>query len=82
LAKYRRKPTVVEAVRFTGHNDAEVMAFCSVARDPIDRKPNLIISTLEGDMLVNVGDYIVKGVAGEFYPVKEMIFYETYEVVK
>ena len=42
---------------------------------------NLIIKTLEGEMTANVGDFIIKGVAGEFYPCKPEIFEATYELV-
>ena len=41
----------------------------------------LYVNTLEGDMLVNKGDYIIKGVNGEVYPCKPDIFHKTYEVV-
>jgi len=77
--KFRKKPVVIEAVRFTGKNDAECMAFCPTARDPEDRKPNLIIPTLEGEMLCSVGDWIIKGVKGEFYPCKPGVFAASYE---
>ena len=79
IGRYRKRPVVIEAVQFTGRNDAEVMAFCPTARDPADRKPNLIIPTLEGEMLVSVGDWVIKGVQGEFYPCKPDIFEATYE---
>ncbi len=46
-----------------------------------DDKIGMIISTLEGDMLANDGDYIIKGIHGEFYPCKPDIFEETYEGV-
>lgn len=42
----------------------------------------LMIRTLEGDMAVGLGDYIIRGVQGEFYPIKESIFRETYEPVE
>ncbi len=77
--KYRKKPVVIEAIQFTGRNDAECLAFCPIARDPVDRKANLIIPTLEGEMLVSVGDWIIRGVKGEFYPCKPDIFEATYE---
>ena len=41
----------------------------------------ITIATLEGDMTASVGDYIIKGVEGEFYPCKEKIFNETYELI-
>lgn len=42
----------------------------------------ITISTLERNMIASIGDFIIKGVAGEFYPCKEKIFKETYELVK
>lgn len=45
-------------------------------------KGGLIIRTLEGEHLANIGDYIIKGVQGEFYPCKPDIFEQTYEVIK
>lgn len=43
---------------------------------------HVYIETLEGNMRVNIGDYVIKGVRGEFYPCEKSIFEETYEVVK
>jgi hypothetical protein len=80
--KYRKKPIVVEALKYTGKNDDEIKFFCPTARAPADKKPNLIIPTLEGEMLVSVGDYVIKGVQGEFYPCKGVIFELTYEKVE
>lgn len=45
-------------------------------------KGGLVIKTLEGNHLANIGDYIIKGVAGEFYPCKPDIFEKTYEVAE
>lgn len=77
--KFRKKPVVIEAIQFTGHNDAECLAFCPVAHDPEDTKPSLVIQTLSGLVAVSVGDFIIKGIRGEFYPCKPGIFMETYE---
>jgi hypothetical protein len=79
--KFRKKPLVIEAVQFIG-NDAECLAFCPIAREPVDNKDNLIIPTLEGEMRVSFGDWIIKGVNGEFYPCKPDIFEKTYDKVK
>ena len=83
--KYRKKPVVVEAVRFTGEpeNIVELSEFMA-PKDVIvnyanPEHPQLHISTLEGLMAANVGDYIIKGVQGELYPCKEDIFKATYE---
>ena len=77
--QYRKKPVVIEALQFTGHNDAECLAFCPTARDPKENGPSLIIPTLEGDHRCSVGDYIIRGVKGEFYPCKPDIFEATYD---
>lgn len=82
MRRYRKRPVIIEAIEFTGLNDREVRDFCPSVRDPIDTKANLIIPTLEGEMLVSVGDFIIKGIAGEFYPCKPDIFRATYEVVE
>jgi len=81
MAQFRNKPVVIEAMQFTGHNDIAMLRFCPMARDPIDCRANLIIQTLEGEMLVTVGDWIIRGVKGEFYPCKPDIFEATYEPV-
>lgn len=81
--KYRKKPVVVEAVQFTGRNDAQIAAFVgSLGRDPKERQPSWFIHTLEGEMRASVGDWIIKGVKGEFYPVRDDIFAATYEKVE
>jgi hypothetical protein len=79
--KYRKKPAVVEAVLWNGDNYKEVIDF---AENKIwfDALGNIWIATLEGDMIAKKGDYIIKGVQGEFYPCKPDIFAETYEEVE
>ena len=76
--KCKKKPVVVEAIQYTGDNLLEVMKFCKDALF-IDY---LYIATLEGNTRVRKGDYIIKGVRGEFYPCEKSIFEETYEVVE
>ena len=86
--KYRKKPVVIEAIQF--FDDAESISLLSsfitgqnVVVDYKDIKnPVLKIETLEGTMFANIGDYIIKGVDGEFYPCKPNIFEETYELVE
>ncbi len=92
--KYRKKPVVIEAVqlRWTTWND--VCAFLGDIVSPAnpashgeasdtcgEQGPyiNLKIPTLEGDMLAKHGDWIIRGVSGEFYPCKPDIFAKTYE---
>lgn len=79
VKRYRKKPVVVEAIQFTGHNDDKCLAFCPKAFDSPERYASLIIPTLEGDHRCNPGDWIIRGVKGEFYPCKPDIFEATYE---
>ena len=79
--KYRKKPVVVEAVQWNGNNHKEVIDFTE-NKIWFDALGNIWIATLEGDMVAKKGDYIIKGVQGEFYPCKSEIFKETYEKVE
>lgn len=76
---YRKKPVVVEAVQWTGENHAEMCEFIDPEAFGIIPRIGLVIHTLEGDHHANPGDYIIKGVNGEFYPCKPDIFAKTYE---
>ena len=77
LTRYRKKPVVIEAVQWVGDNANEVTAFLGGAAWWTTIGP--IIATLEGDLHASVGDFIIKGVKGEFYPCKPDIFEATYE---
>ena len=79
IKKYRKKPVVVEAVQWTGKNHVEMCEFIDWEVLEIRPKEGLIIHTLEGDHHASPGDYIIKGVNGEFYPCKPDIFSKTYE---
>lgn len=79
--KYRKKPVVVEAIQFDGINFYEVDQFAK-GKTFCDLSVGFCIDTLEGEMLVSEGDYIIKGVEGEFYPCKPDIFHKTYEEVE
>lgn len=76
--KFRKKPVVIDAVQFTGENYDEIAAFCPAVWW---EGGNGIIPTLEGDHRAGVGDWIIKGVKGEFYPCKPDIFEATYDTV-
>jgi hypothetical protein len=85
MAKYRKKPVVIDAIVWNGTNKDEINRFlpnCDAGDFYYDPKNNLMIHTLEGIMKANVGDYIIKGVNGEFYPCKPDIFEKTYEKVE
>lgn len=75
--KYRKKPVIINAVQWTGRNKTQIFNFTKDAF--IDDNGNLGIHTLEGDHAAGIGDYIIKGVKGEFYPCKADIFEQTYE---
>lgn len=79
MTKYKKKPVVIEAIRFIGSNYEEIREF--IGQNTLCSDLSIVISTLEGDMVAQKGDYIIKGVKGEFYPCKPDIFEETYEVV-
>ena len=77
--RYRKKPVEIEAVQWTGENLEEIKKFAGNSLTYIEQ--HVIIETLEGCRRVNKGDYIIKGIAGEFYPCKPDIFKATYEEV-
>ena len=78
--KYRKKPVVIEAVKYEKDHIGKALDFCNcMLYDPINNE--YYIDTLEGDMILTDGDYIIRGVAGEFYPCKPDIFHKTYEKV-
>ena len=80
---YRKKPVVIEAELYRGEEDYNlVRLFVGNAR-PLHQMGDgkLGIETLEGVMTANPGDFIIKGVKGEFYPCKPDIFAATYELV-
>lgn len=80
INKYVKKPVVVEAIKYDGANKVEIQEFMDRYLDDT-QYGQLKIETLEGIMLANIGDYIIKGVSGEFYPCKPDIFEKTYEKV-
>lgn len=87
--RYRKKPVEVEAVQFKGsstqvyaiHNWMAGLDYVEPGITTCDMR-TMTIRTLEGDMTANPGDYIIKGVQGEFYPCKPDIFEQTYEVAE
>lgn len=88
--KFRKKPVIVDAIQFTGEDNLEeVLEFVKNVKSitTSSRKPGvaptifITIPTLEGDMRASVGDWIICGVQGEYYPCKPDIFEATYEAV-
>ena len=82
MARYRKKPVEVEAVRFTGENADEIGHFAGFNAFKAGREGALKIKTLEGVMTVSPGDYVIRGVQGEHYPCKPDIFEQTYDAVE
>jgi len=89
--QYRKKPVVIEAIVWTGKNFDEAMNFMKNsgghkgayedAEELALKTKQLKINTLKGTMTASVGDYIIKGIKGEFYHCKPDIFESTYEKV-
>ena len=86
VKSYVKRPIPIEAIQWNGKNFDEVKAFCKDAMIAYDGE--LIIPTMEDGKLIKAqhvateGDYVIKGVRGEFYFCKEDIFNETYEEVE
>jgi len=94
--QYRKKPVVIEAMLWTGYNYTESEVFMGEAHGRYEiaapdrgngwtngayANSAKIIATLEGEMRCQPGDWIIKGIKGEFYPCKPDIFEATYEAV-
>lgn len=86
--KFQKKPVVIEAMQLTESNRAEILQWAKsyaplgtlIGAVPKSGHPHqMLVHTLEGTMTANVGDYIIRGVQGEFYPCKPDIFEQTYD---
>lgn len=79
-SRFRKKPVEIEAVLNDGSSacHVELLRWCDGDPGP---RGEVYVETLEGTMRANVGDWIIKGVQGEFYPCKPDIFDATYEAV-
>ncbi len=82
--RFRKKPVIIEAVRWIGINHNEMEEFLG-GKSQLhlwgDTGQYLIIFTLEGRHQASIGDWIIKGVQDEFYPIKPDIFERTYEPI-
>lgn len=87
MAQYRKKPIKIEAIIFRRNNWNDVLEFTNNTAHTLSIERRIggvatcIIPTLEGQHIATEGDYIIKGVKGEFYPCKPDIFEATYEKV-
>ena len=82
MRQFRKKPVVIEACQYGPHTapTLELLTFLDGSAARLC-DGYIIIQTLEGEMRADVGDWIIKGVKGEFYPCKSNIFELTYEEV-
>lgn len=85
VRKYRKKPVVIEAIKLERHNISEVLRFVGRALDAWQENSEtgenrIKIETKEGVMTASEGDYVIRGVSGEFYPCKPDIFEQTYTI--
>lgn len=80
IRKYVKKPLEVEALQWSG-NEEEMAEFLGQIFVVVDGNDKLCVETLEGTMKANLGDYIIKGLKGEYYPCREDIFLATYDEV-
>jgi hypothetical protein len=80
MGRYRKKPVEIEARQFDGQKPSAdaILAWMGSGKA---WSGVLVIETLEGDMVASPGDWIIKGVKGEFYPCKPDIFAATYDEV-
>lgn len=77
---YRKKPVLVRAAQFDAANAGPFLAIWCGGKYYNDFKPLIQIKTLEGTMTAFIGDWIIRGIKGEFYPCKPDIFEATYEL--
>lgn len=83
---YRKKPIVIEAHQLTKNSLMEICRWmngkCEWSEDFVEDKIELSIPTLRGTLTAQEGDYIIKGIEGEFYACKAEIFEASYEVAE
>lgn len=91
---FRKKPVIISAEQFTTNNEVgtphmdNIVNWINSGQTLEDKNrvswhngTDIFIQTLEGEMKAKVGDWIIKGVNGEFYPCKDDVFKKTYEFV-
>lgn len=86
--RFRKKPVIIDAIQWTGDNTAELIVFTGNQFEPIDTNETTddpeatarVLDSLHSTwVLVQAGDWIIRGVKGEFYPCRDEVFRETYE---
>lgn len=83
MIDYIKKPVKIQAAQWTGNNLGDISElFGDKKLDCNETSGEISIQTLEGTMVANIGDYIIKGIKGELYPCKPDIFKATYYTKK
>ena len=82
MAKFRKKPLVIDAVQYIGIYTETIKHFLAETPHEVDMEKGIKIATLEGIMLAEPFDWIIRGVKGEVYSRKPHIFEATYEPVE
>ena len=85
MERYVKKPVAIEAMQYTGRNTIDILDSCEAAKVEFYPKGEcyaLVIYTLDGGMIARPGDYIIKGVNGDFYLCGPDVFEKTYERVE
>lgn len=87
IKKAKKKPVEIEFIQFTDIESAEEIVewigdYNSLLVISGRSNPHITIMTLEGPMIADVNDYVIKGVHGEFFPVKPDIFEKTYDFIE
>ena len=80
--KFRKKPVVVEAMLFDGDNWLNISDWCKGEVAIQKAKRCIVVHTIDGSMRADPGDWIIKGIKGEFYPCKNDVFEQSYEPVE
>lgn len=89
MPKFRKKPVEIEARQYCRNNSKNILDWLNsegcdaylIPDELFTENDAILIPTLEGDHRANIGDFIIKGIAGEFYPCKSAIFAQTYDSV-
>jgi len=82
MKQYIKKPIPISALQWTGDNLEEIKSFCTDSNGNVKcftSGEHLWIQTMEGQLMAKVGDFIIRGIAGEFYPCEQDIFRKSYD---
>jgi hypothetical protein len=84
IHEYRKIPLTIKAVRLTKENFYNVLDWCdgeTYSKPPMRQITGIYFPTIEGHVIAEFGEWVLQGIDGEFYPCKDHIFRETYEIV-